>query len=315
MSRKVINDVAWMSAATEVESISADELTELRFVRDYVNENRPLIIRNAVAHWPAMRKWQDKNYLMGICPGQKAYFYPHANYMETKRQQVGEQIIPFAEGVDRLESATSGVLSMLLTINKPFSSAVGLFSELLPDFDGFSFLGSQKASDRFADMRAFFYRGAETSWHHHYCDETLLCQIRGAKTIGLLYADNRAQRTVGKRLADEVYLDDSRAFEVADAAKLRPLIAEIREGDALYIPAFWWHGVSPVCHDTFGISVAKTWRTPAHLLGNFMLPGPRILWWLSLKSFDRLALLMPLMAVNTVFRKAVRAVLPRPQRT
>ena len=34
----------------------------LKFYRDWVSQNRPVIFRGAVKHWPAYKKWQDNRY-------------------------------------------------------------------------------------------------------------------------------------------------------------------------------------------------------------------------------------------------------------
>ena len=32
----------------------------LQFYRDYVSQNRPVIIKQGVGHWPALQKWTNK---------------------------------------------------------------------------------------------------------------------------------------------------------------------------------------------------------------------------------------------------------------
>ena len=39
-------------------------LTSLQFLRDFIASAKPVILTDAVAHWPALQKWQSKDYLI-----------------------------------------------------------------------------------------------------------------------------------------------------------------------------------------------------------------------------------------------------------
>jgi hypothetical protein len=43
--------------------------------------------------------------------------------------------------------------------------------------------------------------------------------------------------------------------------------ATLQEGDSLYIPPLWWHGIVPL-HDSFGATATVTWRSPLHVDAN-----------------------------------------------
>jgi len=42
-----------------VESIDAAQITALSFLRDYVSQIKPVVIRGGAAHWPALRSWSN----------------------------------------------------------------------------------------------------------------------------------------------------------------------------------------------------------------------------------------------------------------
>jgi hypothetical protein len=65
----------------------------------------------------------------------------------------------------------------------------------------------------------------------------------------------------------EDYFDDPSQFEKLDHAGLRFFSAIVEEGDALYIPPLWWHGVSPVS-ESFGITAAVPWRSPLPVIAD-----------------------------------------------
>lgn len=45
---------------TTVQSVDASDLTEEIFLHDYLFEATPVVIKNALASWPARRKWSTK---------------------------------------------------------------------------------------------------------------------------------------------------------------------------------------------------------------------------------------------------------------
>ncbi len=42
-----------------IQEVEGGPESALAFYRDFVATNRPAIFRNAVHHWPAIRKWSD----------------------------------------------------------------------------------------------------------------------------------------------------------------------------------------------------------------------------------------------------------------
>ena len=55
----------------EVPQIENSPESPLEFYRNWISFNRPLIIRNAVSHWPAIKKWQNNQYLLQKCDPKK----------------------------------------------------------------------------------------------------------------------------------------------------------------------------------------------------------------------------------------------------
>ena len=55
----------------DVPEIETVPESPLDFHRNWISFNRPLIIRNAIKHWPAFTKWQNNEYLLQKCDPEK----------------------------------------------------------------------------------------------------------------------------------------------------------------------------------------------------------------------------------------------------
>ena len=116
-------------------------------------------------------------------------------------------------------------------------------------------------------VRHFFYRNAGTTWHYHPFDETLMCQVIGSKKIGLLSAKTTYQKSLHSVFFQEDYYDDASLLARFEHADLRWFSATLEEGDALYIPPLWWHGVIPLSR-SFGVTTAVVWRSPSQIVAD-----------------------------------------------
>ena len=50
-----------------VEKIDAKDITPTEFYKSYISKNRPCIIKNLCNHWPALKKWNDDDYIIDAC--------------------------------------------------------------------------------------------------------------------------------------------------------------------------------------------------------------------------------------------------------
>jgi hypothetical protein len=65
----------------------------------------------------------------------------------------------------------------------------------------------------------------------------------------------------------EDYYDDAGAFAGLEGANLHWHYANVEEGDALYIPPLWWHGIIPA-NSEFGVTAAVPWRSPLPVIAD-----------------------------------------------
>jgi hypothetical protein len=258
MPDTIFAHVPAMKAAAPVVERRADSLSEDEFLSEYVAKSRPVVIREAVAHWPARLRWRDKDYLKRRSGHHRVFAYPHENLNVTARNVIGRRELSFADAIDVLHAPETdmGFVGTAMPI------------ELLSDVGDFRFFsGPPEPAFFYHDIRYFLFRNAGTTWHYHPMDETLMCQLIGRKRVGLLHALSPRPHTIRDIFVRETYYTDPAAFDGFDNSGYAWLEADVDEGDALYIPPLWWHGVVAVGRD-FGVTAPVTWRSPLPVIAD-----------------------------------------------
>ncbi|HWY63310.1 MAG TPA: cupin-like domain-containing protein [Rhizomicrobium sp.] len=257
MPGTTLNNVPGMKTATPVPVLRVEDLREDVFMRDYVSGSRPCVIRGAVRHWPATRKWPDRDYLKSRSGHHSVYYYPYEFHISAKKMESERATLTFAEAMDRLHARETKVAIVVTAAP----------SELLSDLGRVSFLSRAEPAFTYPPARYFFYRNAGTTWHYHPFDETLMCQVVGTKKIGLLNTNTPFNKAVSRIFFKEDYYNDPSAFDGLDGADLPWFSATLEPGDSLYIPPLWWHGIVPLS-ENFGATATVTWRSPLHVDAN-----------------------------------------------
>ena len=251
MPDNTLNNVPGMKNAAPVPVYRVEEFSQKRFVESHLLRSEPCVIRGAIRHWPAMENWRDPNYLKRRAGHHSIYYYSTEYHLTAPRMDAVQLEIGFAEAIDRMHDPKTRLAIV----------ATALPVELRQDLGGLSFLAQAPPPFTYPAARFFFYRNAGTTWHYHPFDETLMCQVIGAKKIGLLPAVNSCAKAVHDIFLKEDYYDDASAFHALGGAQLPWMLATLEPGDSLYIPPLWWHGICPV-GEGFGATAAVTWRSP-----------------------------------------------------
>lgn len=287
--QKIGNDffsiIPGIENASILPTLMADEINETIFIRDWVNNNKPCLVKGAVKHWPAMQLWKNKSYWKTACENFNIYVYPHQNYNNKALNQ--EEEMPFYDAIERLFQKSDPVFSMP-------SEAIdknNRFAGLVKDVTGFTFLPEPAKPRIYNRTRMFMYRRASTAWHYHDVDETLMCQVEGAKRIVLFSPNIRNAAYVTDFLHQECYLE---GIKLA-SKDLKPIIVDVEKGDALYIPPYWHHGVVPKDSEV-GFTVAYCWASPLHKFGDFSNYFVRRLYRDALWPIKKISLVMPFLA-------------------
>jgi hypothetical protein len=254
MPDNTLKHVPGMKAAAAVPVVDAHRLSESEFLADYVSKSRPCMIRGAVRHWSALGKWRDKDYLKRSSGHHSVFLYPFEYHISAEKMARGREQVSFAEAVDRLHDPETPVAIV----------ATAAPTELLADLGRVSFLTRAEPAFSYVPARYFFYRNAGTTWHYHPFDETLMCQIVGTKRIGLINTDTAFEEKLRRIFFTEDYYNDPSAFAALAGTDLPFVSATLEEGDSLYIPPLWWHGIITLT-EGFGATASVTWRSPLHV--------------------------------------------------
>ena len=140
-------------------------------------------------------------------------------------------------------------------------------AEMSADLRDFSFFTEGELGFSYPPFRFFIFRNAGSSWHYHSFDETLMCQVVGTKKVGLLDVDNPHHKALRRIFFEEDYYEDPSVFDVLAGESLPWFSADLEQGDALYIPPLWWHGVIATS-DGVGVTTPVSWRSPPHVIAD-----------------------------------------------
>jgi hypothetical protein len=239
-----------------------------------------------VNHWPALRLWQEAEYLRRKLTDPAAdavvpvHNTPYVQYpLHTRPRYFYNEkgfascVIPVSEFIRTVTSDENGYYELHGWPITPSSS----LAPMLTDLGEFPFVQNPRPGRVSPRYRAFIYRNSYTDWHFHPTDETLMCQLRGSKEVLLLPPDSRSYEILTEIVSqtERLYAVDTSQFP--RYSELRPYRVIVEPGDALFIPTFWWHAVEPI-GSRWGITVAYTWATPLYLFDPRMIAVRAILY-------------------------------------
>nr|VFK66843.1 MAG: Ribosomal protein L16 Arg81 hydroxylase, contains JmjC domain [Candidatus Kentron sp. UNK]VFK72244.1 MAG: Ribosomal protein L16 Arg81 hydroxylase, contains JmjC domain [Candidatus Kentron sp. UNK] len=205
------------------------------FRGDFVERYRPLLIEGGVAHWDAMRLWNN-DYLR-----ERVGF--HTVSVETSRDQFEGRIFTDAEKVEMPFSRFLDRLSLPAGETDYFVAAFQ-FPELLadmPDIAVSSVFGMQHR------QRMLMTRGGNYIAFHYDWYQNLLCQVAGSKTLILADITNTPNmyRLLETQMPNysPINLREPNTDRYPDFARAPLIRVDLEAGDVLYLPPLWWHTV------------------------------------------------------------------------
>jgi len=274
--------------------IQSECLSEAQFWEQYVCRHTPVLIKGAVAAWPAVECWQRPGYLESLCGHETVTLLSTFNAHPPISNPTHEQQ-PLLKSIAAIRAASENQ-----TLSVP---GMAVPQKWLGDIGEYPFL---QKHDRpplgYPRRRMFFYKNASTEWHYHQLDETLTCQLVGSKRISLFRLTRANWSTFAPLIkANYHHMRCAERFFATDT-RLTKYEGIIESGDAIYIPPFWWHGVDSV-DSSPGITLAHCFRSPLRRFGDWQDPVTRELVADALRfSKVRLVPLLTLIFLSSVIR-------------
>ncbi|XP_062500008.1 uncharacterized protein LOC134177231 isoform X2 [Corticium candelabrum] len=237
-------------------TIDASELTIQNFFQKFVATSTPVVIKNGMKDWPALRKWTDKylTSVVGDHPSTITYsnstvFHFYGQKREFKEKTIGDFLKEF--------SATNRQGNLYMA-QQPIMKE-------LPELE--SDIRRPKFSDilKLQDVYLWMGAGDQVTPAHFDNSENILCMVAGRKKLRLyhpsmspfLYAEVQNRYTAITSAVFNLTHVDYNKFP--DFQHAKHVFVEIKKGDMLFLPAYWWHEVT-----SYDRNIAINWWFDAH---------------------------------------------------
>ncbi|XWS71277.1 hypothetical protein CRYUN_Cryun03dG0124700 [Craigia yunnanensis] len=257
--------------------------TPLQFLRDFVSQNKPCIISNAISHWPALSLWPTPSYLsttlssslvsLHLTPnGHADALVPHLLHPSLCFVSAHVQPTPFPQAFNVIRQPPNHLVPYLQQQNDCFRTE---YRELESDCDGHISWASEALGCLPEAVNLWIGNHlSETSFHKdHY--ENLYAVVSGEKHF-LLLPPTDVQRMYIKEYpaARYSYSEESGEFgleleeperyvpwcsvdpypatgsEEQERSKFplyfngpKPFKVSVKAGEILYLPSMWFHHV------------------------------------------------------------------------
>lgn len=236
------------------------DITPQRFFEEYCAQNRPVVIRNFVSHWPAVSHWSPSNLAkrlgdapVSVCIGREDAEHSELDFDEFEVE------MPFDEFVSEVlrQSPTND----LYLSGRNFAFARPEFMPLLseiPPPHGFVV----EAADHRATKLWLGPAGTLTAMHHD-CTNALFCQVYGRKRFHLVpsFSLPHIRNDLGVYSAFDAETCEGLSTEQQNAIRCHSV--DVLPGDALFLPVGWWHQVRAL-----DVSISVTLQAFAQRSGN-----------------------------------------------
>ncbi|XP_055624074.1 bifunctional peptidase and arginyl-hydroxylase JMJD5 isoform X2 [Toxorhynchites rutilus septentrionalis] len=225
------------------------------FGSEHYDKSEPALLRGIIDDWPAMQKWHDLEYLVGLAGERTVPVEIGSQYSSDDWSQ---RLVKFRDFIVTNLTETSkdgpddqnGVKRAYLAQHELFDQIPELRKDIfVPDY-----IGRTDVSPR---IKAWLGPKGTISPLHTDPSHNLLCQVFGSKTIILASPGDTLNLYPHEHFilnntsqVDAKHLDFDR-FPLAREVRFRQLV--LRRGDILYIPPGWWHYVESL-EPSFSVS-------------------------------------------------------------
>ncbi len=234
-----------------------DSIGKGAFLRDFKKAALPVVIESLTADWSAREKWQP-DYLRKIAGELAVPLYDSKPSRGRKHQHAPAVRLTLSEYLDRLENGENDLRLF-------FFNFLNAIPELTKDFEypdiGLKF---------FRKLPVLFMGGRGSRVQLHFdidMADILLCHFGGPKRV-ILFPPDQTPYLYRVPFSFSALFDAG--IDPPDYARYPALkqaqgcVAELKHGDALYIPPGYWHYVN-YQEIGFSMSLRAFPRTPVNL--------------------------------------------------
>lgn len=205
------------------------------FERFYVQASRPVILRQAIDHWPAMQRWTNDYFRQRFGAREVPVVRVKNGALYDPQTGVNYETMRVDAYVDAIERQSATDLYMVFRVHE-------VMPELFDDLERPLY-----CDDASWSRSRLWFAGSEVNGAlHRDLPENLYAQVSGRKRFLLL--DRRETRRVHRysiRSGVPNYSPvDAAAPDLDRFPRFRnaPLLcADLEPGDLFYIPSLWWH--------------------------------------------------------------------------
>lgn len=212
-------------------------VTRERFLMDFYYRNRPLHLKAVSLSWPAITKWTSA-YLKTSCGDVEVEIMTNRGTAKVEEQNTSDHLrkkMPFRNFVDLVDSVSKSNDYYLVSRNRFFEETAN--RPLLDDLGSLPFVDTHSDGN---GVRMWFGPGGTITPLHHDDRNNVIVQIKGRKIVRLYpaVAADLMQQTMPWYAGIDPELDS------ATSGISVPAVSMVLEpGDALFIPAGWWHAL------------------------------------------------------------------------
>ena len=242
------------------------EITEREFVHDYKNKNTPVILSELMASWPAKKKW-DIEYLKQTLGDKVVPVYSSKPARDKQHQHAATSYLKLSDYLTLLEQGENDLRLFFYDILREAPS-------LLSDFT-YPALGMKF----FKRLPVLFIGGVGAKVQMHYdidLANLILCHFGGAKKVLLIPPEQT--RYVYKvpysfSALHEIDFSNPDLSKYPAIKHLNGYVAELKHGDALFIPSGFWHYI---VYEEIGFSMTlrsmpTRWNSRLTVLKNILV--------------------------------------------
>jgi len=251
-----------------VPEIENAPLSPLVFYRDWIGQNRPVIIRNGIKHWAALKKWQNNDYLIQKCDPDKIVKVAVTPNGYADAITDGKFVMPYEESmtfkdfIDIIENPDKKQ-NAIHYIQRQNSNLTDEMFELLQDIEELQW--AKEAFGKNPDAINFWMGdGRAVTSTHKDPYENIYCVVKGFKDI-ILFPPTDLPWLPYKLCDQAIYQKSQNGFVIEtleDSPKLpwiavdplnpdlkefpgyknaHPMKLRLNAGDVLYLPSLWFH--------------------------------------------------------------------------